>query len=61
MVKNIFWIQLLGKCTEPELDLDPDQVVKIPDPAIRSGNDWIPNTAAQCLKNIKFLRCTLQI
>jgi hypothetical protein len=33
--KQIFFFKL------PELDPDPDLVVKFPDPAKRSGSDWI--------------------
>ncbi len=42
-LRTSFWKHLLGKCTSPELDLDPDLAVKIldPDPAKRSKSDRI--------------------
>jgi hypothetical protein len=42
-------ITVLGNYTSPELDREPDPglAVKIPDPAKRSGSDWIPDQDPQ--------------
>jgi hypothetical protein len=44
-LRTSFWKQLLGKNTSPELDPDPDLVVKILDPGFGSDRIQIPNTA----------------